>query len=128
MMSDFDRIGREDGLTRFTEAFVARCRTDMMIGYLFQRVDPARLARLEYEHAAAHLGVGTYTGKPLRAAHAHLTLASAQFDRRLRLLEETGRALGVPDDVVAGLVAYQASLRSLVLGRDDGRCGAPHGD
>lgn len=127
-MSDFERIGGEKSLRTAIEAFVDRCYRDVMIGYLFRRADPERVKRFEYEHAAAFLGAGTtYGGRPLREAHAQHAIVSAQFDRRLVLLEETLRAHGFPEDVVLGMLAHQRSLRALVLGGDEARCEAPAG-
>jgi hemoglobin len=121
-MKDFERLGGEQGLRSLIEDFVDRCYRDMMIGYLFKRAEPARVKRFEYEHAASFLGAGTYGGRPLREAHASHAIVGAQFDRRLRILEETMRAHGAPADVIGRMVAHQLSLRALVQGGDEARC------
>jgi hemoglobin len=127
-MSDFEQIGGESALKAAVTDFVTRCYGDMMIGYLFKRADPERVKRFEYEHMAAFLGAGiTYGGKPIREAHASHAIVGAQFDRRLRILEETLRAHQVPDEIVARVLAHQRDLRPLVLGGDEARCADPTG-
>lgn len=122
-MSDFERIGGETALRALISDFVSRCYADMMIGYLFKRADPARVKRFEYEHAASFLGAGTpYGGRPLREAHAHHGIVGAQFDRRLRILEETLGTHGVPEDIVVRMLTHQRDLRPLILGGDETRC------
>lgn len=66
-----------------------------MIGFHFARVNPERLALLEYQHAARTLGADVaYEGRPLREAHRVHRIFGGQFDRRReilrRLLEENG--------------------------------------
>lgn len=121
-MRDFERLGGEQGLLLLIEDFVDRCYRDLMIGYLFKRAEPGRVKRFEYEHAASFLGEGTYGGRPLREAHGRHGIVGAQFDRRLRILEETMAAHGAPEDVIRRMVAHQESLRALVQGGDEARC------
>jgi hemoglobin len=122
-MSDFERIGGESAVKKLISDFVSRCYGDMMIGYLFKRADPERVKRFEYEHMASFLGAGlAYGGKPIREAHASHAIVGAQFDRRLRILEETLRAHDTPEDIVTRVLAHQRDLRPLVLGGDESRC------
>lgn len=109
----FERLGGEAALTRLIDDFVGRVMGDLMIGFLFARVDRARLARLEYEHAAVHLGAPiAYTGRSLRAAHAPHRIMGGHFARRRELLRQTLVAHAVPEDVAAGWLAHVDSLRA----------------
>jgi hemoglobin len=110
--SAFERIGGEAALRAIIDDFVARTTSDVMIGFFFARVDHTRLARLEYEHAAEHLGGGVvYTGRALRPAHATHRIMGGHFARRRELLRQTLVAHRVPDDVVAAWLAHVDALR-----------------
>lgn len=109
----FERIGGEPALRRIIDDFVARTTSDAMIGFLFARVDHARLARFEYEHAAEHLGAGiAYGGRSLRAAHGPHRIFGGHFARRREILRQTLVAHGVPADVIAGWLAHVDALRA----------------
>ena len=109
----FERLGGEPTLRRIIDDFVARTTSDVMIGFFFARVDRARLAQREYEHAAEHLGGGVvYGGRPLRAAHAAHRIFGGHFARRRELLRQTLVAHGAPDDVIGEWLAHVDSLRS----------------
>ncbi len=112
--TDFDRVG-EARLRAVIVDFVARVRDDVMIGFLFARVDPARLTELEIQHAAAHLGGPVrYEGRPLREAHARHRILGGQFARRREILRQTLVAHEVPPDVCARWLAHVDSLRAEV--------------
>src|SRR5690606_29144069 len=69
--TDYERIGGELGLTALLSDFLSRVRGDIMIGFHFQGVDFARLLQHEVAFARQHLGGGgSYTGRPMHAAHA----------------------------------------------------------
>lgn len=110
--SDFDRVG-EARLRAVLTDFVSRVRDDVMIGFLFARVDPARLTELEIQHAAAHLGgPDRYEGRPLREAHARHRILGGQFARRREILRQTLVAHAVPPDVIERWLAHVDSLRA----------------
>jgi hemoglobin len=109
--TDFERIG-EARLRALMVDFVGRVRSDVMIGFLFARVEPGRLAELEAQHAAAHLGgPARYEGRPLKEAHARHRILGGQFARRREILRQTLAAHGVPEDVARRWLAHVDSLR-----------------
>jgi len=111
--SAFERLGGEPALRAIIDDFVARTTGDVMIGFFFARVDRDRLARMEYEHAAEHLGAGVvYTGRPLRDAHGPHRIMGGHFARRRELLRQTLVAHGVPEDLIAEWLAHVDSLRA----------------
>lgn len=121
-MSDFDTIGAT-GLRAIIEDFVERIRRDAMIGFFFARVDPVRLAELEYQHAAAHLGGPVvYEGRPLRAAHGPHRIMGGQFARRREILRQTLAEHAVPADVTGRWLAHVDSLRGEITGDPGSEC------
>jgi len=110
--SAFERLGGEPVLRAIIDDFVDRVTSDVMIGFFFARVDRARLTRLEYEHAAAHLGGDVvYSGRPLRSAHASHRIMGGHFARRREILRQTLVAHQAPDDVASEWLAHIDSLR-----------------
>lgn len=114
-MDDFQRLGGEAGVRALVADFVRRCYGDVMIGFLFKRADPIKLAEHEYQLLASKLGAPvTYEGRPLREAHAPHRILGGQFDRRRTLLDQTLADHRCPDDLRRAILADQESLRSLV--------------
>jgi len=115
----FDQIGG-DALRAVIADFYDRVFADVMIGFLFQGKDKARLIRLEWELAAAMLGGGVkYTGRPMRVAHAQSPIFGGHFERRLQLLRETMRDHGVAADVQRVWIEHAQALRGQIT-RDQG--------
>ena len=116
----FDRIGAA-ALRAVLADFYARVFDDVMIGFMFRGKDRQHLIDREYELTAALLGAPgvTYTGRPLRIAHAAHTIFGGQFERRLQILRETLRDHGVHPDVQTAWLDHQLALRSQIT-RDRG--------
>lgn len=116
----FDQIGPAALRAVITE-FYARVFADVMIGFMFRGKDRQHLIDREYELTAALLGAPgvTYTGRPMRAAHAQHTIFGGQFERRLQILRETLRDHAVAPDVQQAWINHQLSLRSQIT-RDAG--------
>jgi hemoglobin len=116
----FDRIGAAALRAAITD-FYGRVFPDVMIGFMFQGKDRRHLIDREYELTAALLGAPgvTYTGRPMRAAHAQHTIFGGQFERRLQILRETLRDHHVDPEVQAAWIDHQLALRSQIT-RDQG--------
>jgi hemoglobin len=116
----FDRIGPA-ALRAVITDFYGRVFPDVMIGFLFQGKDRRHLIDREYELTAALLGAPgvTYTGRPMRVAHAQHTIFGGQFERRLQLLRETLRDHAVDPEVQQAWIDHQLALRSQIT-RDQG--------
>ena len=116
----FDRIGA-DALRAVLTDFYTRVFGDVMIGFMFAGKDRQRLIDKEYELVAALLGAPgvTYTGRPMRAAHAQHTIFGGQFERRLQILRETLADHHVDVDVQQVWIDHTQSLRSQIT-RDAG--------
>jgi truncated hemoglobin YjbI len=121
--SHYERVGGEPGLRALIDDFVGRVVSDIMIGFMFRDVDRVRLARLELEHATAHLGgPSRYSGRPLRQAHAKHRVMGGQFARRKELLRKTLVDHGVAQDIIDAWLAHTESLREQVTTDPDGQC------
>ncbi len=122
----FEAAGGQAGIETVVRAFYARVFDDLMIGYLFRRVDRERLILVETEFAARALGATSvrYTGRPLREAHAAHRIQGGQFDRRSTLLRETLLACGVSEPVRAAWLAHTEALRALITADGPSICQA----
>jgi hypothetical protein len=119
-MSAFDPAW-EPLLRAITRELVERMRGDLMIGFHFAKVDPVRLAELEYQHAAASLGAPVnYEGRPLRSAHAVHRIAGGHFARRRELLRQLLERHAAPRAMAdAWLAATDASREEIVGSRGE---------
>lgn len=110
--SHFDQLG-EARVRAIIDDFVARVVSDVMIGFLFTRVDHARLREMEYQHAAEHLGAPVvYGGRPLRAAHGAHRIMGGHFARRKEILRQVLVAHGVDVPIRDAWLAHVESLRA----------------
>lgn len=116
----FDRIGA-DALRAVITDFYGRVFGDVMIGFMFRGKDRRHLIDREYELTAALLGAPgvTYTGRPMRTAHAQHTIFGGQFERRLQILRETLRDHAVDPEVQQAWIDHQLALRGQIT-RDRG--------
>lgn len=122
-ISLIERLGGEARLASIVDDFVDRVLGDMMIGFHFKGVDVPRLKQREFEFARGHLGGGgTYTGRPIAAAHAPHKILGGHFNRRLRILEQTLEDHGVPRDVIDAWLSHNDALRRQVTGSDASTC------
>ena len=116
----FDKIGG-DALRAVITDFYARIFDDVMIGFMFQGRDRAHLIAREWELVAALLGAPgvTYTGRPMKTAHAQHTIFGGHFERRLQILRETLRDHAVDPAVQEAWFEHTQALRAQVT-RDKG--------
>ncbi|HXS16530.1 MAG TPA: group 1 truncated hemoglobin, partial [Polyangiaceae bacterium] len=103
----FERLGGRLGIEPIISDFVDRVVGDIMIGFFFKKVPIDRLKQLELEYACEHLGAHLmYTGRPLKSAHGPHRIMGGQFNRRLRILEQTLRDHAVPEDILEHWLAH----------------------
>lgn len=122
MSTLFDKIGGEK-LRAVVEDFYERIFDDTMIGFLFAGKDRQRLIDKEWEFTASFLGADvTYTGKPMRAAHARSPILGGHFERRLQILKDAMDAHDVDAEVRERWLSHTLSLRSQVTGDKGSEC------
>ena len=116
----FDKIGG-DALRAVIADFYDRVFKDVMIGFMFQGKDKQHLIAREWELVAALLGAPnvTYTGRPMRPAHAQHTIFGGHFERRLQILRETLRDHAVDPAVQQAWIDHTQALRAQIT-RDVG--------
>jgi hemoglobin len=116
----FDKIGG-DALRAVITDFYDRIFKDVMIGFMFQGKDKQHLIAREWELVAALLGAPgvTYTGRPMRPAHAQHTIFGGHFERRLQILRETLRDHAVDPAVQQAWIDHTQALRAQIT-RDKG--------
>jgi hemoglobin len=118
----FDKIG-EATLRAVITDFYSRVFGDVMIGFLFEGKDRARLIEMEYQFTAQLLGADVkYTGRPMRAAHAQSPIFGGHFERRLQILRETLRDHGVDADVVTAWIDHSLALRAQITSDKGSEC------
>ena len=122
-MTPFERIGG-DALRELIRDFYDRVFGDVMIGFLFQGKDKQRLIQLEWEFAARMLGAKdvTYTGRPMRVAHAQSPIFGGHFERRLQILRETMRDHGVDAEIQRVWIEHAQALRSQITSDKGSEC------
>jgi truncated hemoglobin YjbI len=124
-VSHYDDLGGEPVLRAIIHEFVERITSDLMIGFFFAGVDKTRLERLEFEHAAEHLGGPfTYSGRSMTATHKRHAIMGGQFGRRREILRQTLVKHNVPGAVQAAWLAHVDSLRGEVTHDASGECNA----
>jgi hemoglobin len=121
-MTPFDQIG-EEKLRAVLQDFYDRVFVDVMIGFMFQGKDKARLVAKEYELVAALLGADVkYTGRPMRSAHAAHTIFGGHFERRMQLLRNVFADHDVPPDVSKAWLDHAESLRAQITKDKGSEC------
>lgn len=116
-----------DELRAVIVEFYRRVFADVMIGFMFAGKDRARLIEKEWELAAALLGAEgvTYTGMPMRQAHARHTIFGGQFERRLKILKDVMIERGVAAEVQRAMIDHAEALRGQVTHDRGSECSDP---
>ncbi len=103
------------------EIFYRKVLEDERTAKFFDDVDMDRQAAKQKAFLTMVLGgPSAYTGKDMRAAHAHLVakgLGDQHFDAVVEHLGATLKELGVQDSLIAEVAAVAATTRGDVLGR-----------
>jgi len=119
--SVYDRIGGEAAMDAAVDLFYCKVLADARINEFFDGVDMERQAAKQKAFLTMALGgPHNYTGKDMRAGHAHLVargLNDSHFDAVMENLGATLNELGVPDELIAEAAAIAESTRNDVLGR-----------
>jgi hemoglobin len=114
----YARLGGPAAIQAVTGGFYARVLADPQLSGYFEGVSMDGQARMLAEFLAlAFGGPGAYTGRSLRAAHAGLGLADADFDAVVVHLAAALSAAGVAEADVTAAAEVAESVRAEVLGR-----------
>lgn len=119
--SVYEQIGGDAAVSAAVDIFYRKVLKDPRINAFFKDVDMERQAAKQKAFLTFALGGPTkYTGKDLRAGHAHLVakgLNESHFDAVMENLAATLKELNVPDDLIAQAAAIAENTRNDVLGR-----------
>ena len=121
-MSLYQAIGGADAIDAAVDRFYDKVLADPLLAPMFRSMDMAAQRRkqtLFFTTVFKCEGAGAEAY--MRSAHQRLVeegrIGDAHFDAVALHLEATLEDLGVPDDLVAQVMAAAAGLRNAVLGR-----------
>jgi hemoglobin len=121
MTSLYEDLGGEPAVDAAVEIFYRRMLTDPRVAHFFDDVDmDAQAAKQKGFLTMVLGGPHRYTGRDMRAGHAHLVergLDDSHVDVVLEHLGATLLELGVAPERVAQVAAIANSVRDDVLGR-----------
>ena len=119
--SIYDQIGGAPAVDKAVEIFYRKVLSDDNISRFFEGVDmDAQAAKQRSFITMALGGPNNYTGKDMRAAHAHLVkdgLNDSHFDAVVNHLGATLTELGVDAGTVGAIADKLGGLRDDVLDR-----------
>ena len=114
----FDRLGGEAAVSAAVDLFYQKVLADGRISHFFQNVDmQSQAIKQRAFMTLAFGGPGKYSGKHMRAAHAHLTLTDGDFDAVAEHLGTTLTELGVPQPLINEALSTVETTRADVLNR-----------
>ncbi len=117
----YEKIGGEAAVDAAVSVFYRKVLADDRINKFFETTDMTKQAAKQKAFLTMALGgLHHYTGKDMRAGHAHLVangLNDSHFDAVMEHLGATLTELGVPADLIGQAAAIAESTRSDVLGR-----------
>jgi hemoglobin len=117
----YDQLGGEAAVNAAVDLFYRKVLTDDRISSFFDGVDmDHQIAKQKAFLTMVFGGPVAYSGKDMRAGHAHLVqrgLNDSHVDAVIELLGETLTELGVAPEHIAKVAGIAESVRGDVLGR-----------
>ena len=114
----YERLGGEAAVDLAVDKFYGKVLADPRINYLFDHTDMDKQARKQKAFLTQVFGgPSRYTGKAMRAAHAHLDLNDDHFNAVVENLAGTLKELGVSDTDIAEVAVIADSVKDDVLNR-----------
>jgi hemoglobin len=114
----FERIGGEPAVDAAVDIFYRKVLSDPRISHFFDTVDMDRQrAKQKSFLTVAFGGPSSYSGKDMRAAHAHMKLTEEHFDAVMENLGGTLQDLKVPAELIAEAAGIALSVKDQVLNR-----------
>lgn len=122
MSSLYDNLGGEKAVDAAVEIFYKKVLSDDRIKDFFNDTDmDEQIEKQKAFLTYAFGGPNKYTGKTMRAAHAHLLsrgLDDSHVDAVIENLGGTLKELGVADEHILEVAKIAESVRGQVLGQD----------
>jgi hemoglobin len=121
MSTLYERLGGRAAVSAVVETFYVRILADRRVSHFFDGVDMQRQKNKQRAFLTMVFGgPNKYTGKDLRAGHAHLVargLGDEHVDAVKELLAAALRHHGAAEPDVAAVLAVAEGARADVLGR-----------
>lgn len=121
MQSLYDELGGAAAIDAAVDIFYRKVLSDDRIARFFEGVDMERQAAKQKAFLTMVTGgPNSYTGRDMRAGHAHLVaqgLNDSHVDAVIEHLGATLKELGVSDEKIAKVAGIAESVRDDVLGR-----------
>jgi truncated hemoglobin YjbI len=111
-----------DRLREILTIFYQEVFADVMIGYLFEKQDQAKLIQREWEWTARFLGAKEieYQGENLASVHQKHPIRYGHFHRRNQILLKVLRRLQVDQKIIDFWMDHQKRMESTILGKAHG--------
>ena len=117
----YEQLGGEAAVNAAVDVFYRKVLTDDRVSHFFDDVDMDRqIAKQKSFLTMVFGGPVAYTGKDMRAGHAHLIergLNDSHVDAVLELLAASLREVGAPEHLISRVAAIAESARADVLNR-----------
>lgn len=114
----FERIGGMGAVDAAVDIFYKKVLADESISHFFINTDMAKQASMQKAFLAYAFGAPmSYTGKNLRAAHAHVNLTTEHFNAVAGHLVVTLKELNVAQHLIDEVVVIALSVKGDVLGK-----------
>lgn len=116
--SIYQRLGGEAAVDAAVDIFYRKVLADDRISEFFDTVDmDAQRAKQKSFLTVAFGGPNKYSGKDMRAAHAHMKLTEEHFNAVMEHLGATLQELNVPAELIGEAAAIAMSVKNEVLNR-----------
>src|SRR3954468_7015340 len=117
----YDQLGGEAAVDAAVDVFYRKVLSDDRVSHFFDDVDMDRqIAKQKGFLTMVFGGPVAYTGKDMRAGHAHLIargLDDSHVNAVIELLGESLREVGAPEHLIAKVAGIAESARADVLNR-----------
>lgn len=114
----FERLGGEAAVNAAVDKFYVKVLADKRINSFFEGLDMVAQANKQKAFLTMVFGgPSKYTGKDMRAGHAHLGLTDEHFDAVVENLAATLKDMGVGQEDIKQVASIAESTRKDVLNR-----------
>jgi hemoglobin len=118
MSSLYERLGGEAGVNKAVDSFYVKVLADKRICHFFEHLDMVAQANKQKAFLTMVFGGPShYSGKDMRAGHAHLGLTEEHFNAVVENLGKTLTELGATALDIGEVVKIANSVKDDVLNR-----------
>ena len=114
-----DLGGSPERLRLILDEFYERMSKDILLDFFFAGKDLKAISAKQAEFLLRVLGASpSYSGRPPAQAHLEMPpILSGHFDRRLKILEETLRKHGLPEEAIRAWLGFENAFRETIIAR-----------